>query len=586
MNTVEPTLIRRIFILILPSLLCLLVVLPATYHVFSSPLFVGHDYTHVGRITEMVNTLRSGQFPPRWSQNLGFGYGMPLFSFYAPLPYYVGSLLVMLGISVPLSVALLFFLATWGASISMFYLTRNGTKQFLMPLISAALFTYLPYRAVDLFVRGALGELWGIWLLTVVICSGQNLVRHPTPQRLIMYAVTLGLFCLSHNLMLLMGLPFIAGILIIQLIEHKKSRIRIGKYIALGTIWGLGMAAYFLLPMFIEKNHTSVAALSTIDGGYSKHFVYWKQLLWSEFGYGGSIEGIYDGMSFALGIVGWLILALGLFAVVNTLIRSRKNKSVSNSLFWMTVILLCLFLTSMKSNFIWHSVELLSYLQFPWRFLSLILIALPLLFSSALNLIQNKRYKKIISAIILALLLFEVRNFKPNPETVGSTIASISDKEFITTELSKTMPDYIHPDLASIVFDSNKSLVPARTRFETSPPTNFSVQKDTASIAQAVIPPIDEPALIRANIFDFPGWQWKLDGIPVAHAKAANLPVMEYLASPSSRPQTLTVVWSETPLRQVSNGISMVSWIIAISYLVMRVITYLRNAIKPSQGKS
>lgn len=581
----QPTLIHRVFVLVLPSLLCLLLVLPAAYRLFSSPLFAGHDYSHVGRITEMVNTLLSGQFPPRWSQNLGFGYGMPLFSFYAPLPYYVGSLFVLAGVSAPLSVSLLFFLATWGSSITMFYLARNGSKSVFVPLVSAAIFTYLPYRAVDLYVRGALGELWGIWLLVAVLLALQHLFRAPDIQRTILYAITLGLFFVSHNLMVLMGLPLIGAVIVAHYYKQRHTKKMLGTYVIGGTLLGLGMAAYFLFPMFFEKQYTSVATLSHIAGGYSKHFVYWKQLFMSEFGYGGSIEGIHDGISFALGVAGWIILTLGLLTSMHMFIRSKKNKSALNIFFWMTMIFISLFFTSTRSHFIWRSFEFLSYLQFPWRFLSLILIALPLLFSSVVNSIQNDKYKKIISAIVFTLLLFEVKHFQPNPETMSSSLASISNKEFIKTELSKTIPDYIHPDLASVVTDSHKNLIPAENRFETSPSTILTMQKDTASLAQVEIPPIDEPTMIRANIFDFPGWQWKLDGIPVAHVKAAPLPVMEYVLQPSSRARTLSVVWTETPLRQISNGISMVSWIIVIIYFLTLAATCLRKTIKPSQYK-
>src|SRR3989344_5903619 len=51
-----------------------------------------HDYTHVARLSEMHRALVDGYLPVRWSKNLGFGYGMPLFNFYAPLFYYVAEI--------------------------------------------------------------------------------------------------------------------------------------------------------------------------------------------------------------------------------------------------------------------------------------------------------------------------------------------------------------------------------------------------------------------------------------------------------------------------------------------------------------
>lgn len=582
---VKSALMCRISDYFLPSLWCLILVLPATFHLFDSPLFVGHDYTHVGRITEMVNTLNSGQFPPRWSQNLGFGYGMPLFSFYAPLPYYLGSLLVLLGISASTSVALLFFLSTWGSSIAMFYLVRNGGKQFLVPLVSAALFTYLPYRAVDIYVRGALGELWGIWLLVVALLTLQNVFRTPSFNRAVLFALSLALFFLSHNLMMLMGLPLILAVIAAQLGKPSHTQKSILKYIVFGTSLGIGMAAFFLFPMYFEKQHTSVDELSSIAGGYAQHFVYWKQLFFSEFKYGGSIEGIHDGISFSLGAAGWLVILSSIAMGVKLFKKSRKKLLKSDVFFWILIVIATLFLTSQKSQLIWNIFGQMSFLQFPWRFLSLALLVLPLLFSSTMYSIQSKQNAKVLSVVIFALLLFEVQNFKPNPETKYSSVASIANQGFISTDLSKTIPDYIHPNLSAIVTDAKKKLDPPASRFETIPPTLLAIQKDSASIAQAVVPPTSQPTTIRANIFNFPGWQWKIEGVKVPHTVASDLPVMEYMLPPSSIPRILSVSWSETALRKVTNITSAISWVFVIVYGMSQTLKFFALTMKRSLSR-
>lgn len=568
-----------------PWIICFILVLPASARLFDTPLFVAHDYTHVGRITEMVNTLRSGQFPPRWSQQLGFGYGMPLFSFYAPLPYYVGSILVLLGIPVTFSVALLFFTATWGSSLTMYYLTRRKNGGIIVPLAAAALFTYLPYRAVDMYVRGALGELWGIWLLALTILSLQKLFRAPRNTSILLYAFSLALFLLSHNLMVLLGLPLVTAYSIFELLQRRKSLKKSVVRLFAGSLLGFSMASFFLVPMFFEKQHTSVSTLAHIQGGYSNHFVYWKQLIASEFGYGGSIEGIYDGLSFSLGYSAWLSILLCVFAIVRFLFQPSNRNSLARISFWFVALLVSLFFTSSKSFPVWNAFDSLSFVQFPWRFLSIVLIVIPVLFAVSLNTITSAWIKRTIVVVTFGLLLFEVKNFKPNPAPPDPSVSTHSDSTFIKKDLSKTIPDYIHPRLSDIVVDASKTLDPPLNRFETTPSIRFEVTADSASGAQAIFAPSQEPLTVRANIFDFPGWQWKLDGIPVAHVKAAPLPVMEYVLQPSPRARTLSVVWSETPLRQISNGISMVSWIIVIIYFLIIAITCLRKTIKPSQHK-
>jgi hypothetical protein len=547
-----------------PWILCFILVLPASPPLFRTPLFVAHDYTHVGRITEMVNTLRSGQFPPRWSQHLGFGYGMPLYSFYAPLPYYVGSILVLVGIPATASVALLFFIATWGSSLTMYHLTKKKNGGILIPLASAALFTYLPYRAVDMYVRGALGELWGIWLLALTLLFLQKFYRNPKISSMLSYAFSLALFLLSHNLMVLLGLPLLGAFSVFGLLQQTKALKQLAIKLVASSLLGFAMAAYFLVPMYFEKQHTSVATLAQIQGGFSNHFVYWKQLITSEFGYGGSIAGITDGMSFSLGYSAWLSILLAVLLMTLLLVKRRDNSSLASIGFWLLLLVVNLFFTSSKSLPIWQAFDVLSFVQFPWRFLSIVLVVIPMLFAASLSAIKQSWLKKTLVIATLGLLLFEVKNFTPNPEPLDPIVSSLSDTAFITTELSKTIPDYIHPKLSEIVVDPRMILDPPLNRFDATPSIGFEDIADSASLVQAILAPSDESLTVRANIFDFPGWQWSVDGARVSHHAASDLPVMEVELPPSADDRIITVAWSETPLRKISNYISALSWIGAL----------------------
>src|SRR3954471_18880439 len=54
---------------------------------------------HFTRITEIVSSWRDGVWLPRWSLNLGFGYGIPVFIFGPPLAYWIGAAYNLLGFS-------------------------------------------------------------------------------------------------------------------------------------------------------------------------------------------------------------------------------------------------------------------------------------------------------------------------------------------------------------------------------------------------------------------------------------------------------------------------------------------------------
>src|SRR5262245_26563516 len=93
--------------------------LATSWALFLPGFFRVHDYVHATRVVELAQGLADGQLPVRWSANLGYGYGMPLFEFYGPLPYYVGGLMWLVGLPIIFILKILWGvcsgLTIWGA---------------------------------------------------------------------------------------------------------------------------------------------------------------------------------------------------------------------------------------------------------------------------------------------------------------------------------------------------------------------------------------------------------------------------------------------------------------------------------------
>src|SRR5205085_10538634 len=78
-----------------------------------------HDgLSHTYRSIVLAWHLAHGDLFPRWASDLGYGYGLPLFNFYAPLFYYPTALLILLGLNpalaANLTAAASVLLAGWG----------------------------------------------------------------------------------------------------------------------------------------------------------------------------------------------------------------------------------------------------------------------------------------------------------------------------------------------------------------------------------------------------------------------------------------------------------------------------------------
>ena len=120
-----------------------------TYWLINSQYFPVHDFTAGARVYELTQTVKDGQFPPRWSSNFGFGMGMPLFQFYAPLSFYLATILNLLGIPILLTIKIVYLISTivgfYGA-----YLLGKKLINHLGGLITATAFTLAPYHALNI----------------------------------------------------------------------------------------------------------------------------------------------------------------------------------------------------------------------------------------------------------------------------------------------------------------------------------------------------------------------------------------------------------------------------------------------------
>lgn len=109
-------------IIILIPLVALIYV---SYSILNNQFFSVHDDQQVARIYLLTEALKSGQFPVRWVNHLGFGFGYPLFIFYPPLIYYIGSVFYLMGASLILSVKLIIFISFLGSMVSMYFLLNK-----------------------------------------------------------------------------------------------------------------------------------------------------------------------------------------------------------------------------------------------------------------------------------------------------------------------------------------------------------------------------------------------------------------------------------------------------------------------------
>lgn len=110
----------------------LVITLVLLWPLFAAPYFSHHDDVQVIRLYEMTQCLKDYQIPCRWVPDLGGGFGYPLFNYYAPLPYYFGSVIYLITGQLIFSTKVMFALPFIFSFIFMYLLGKKFGERWVV----------------------------------------------------------------------------------------------------------------------------------------------------------------------------------------------------------------------------------------------------------------------------------------------------------------------------------------------------------------------------------------------------------------------------------------------------------------------
>ena len=546
-----------------PSAVLLLTIILTGWYLLLPVSFPVHDQMHTVRILQAKQALDAGQIPPRWAPGLSSGFGYPLFHFVYPLPYYLGAGLLYFNLSLEQAVHLLHFIATVAAVYGMYFWARKLTSSPASASLAAMVYGFAPYRLLNLYVRGALGESLLLGLLPWLFWALTRFAFNPTLFNLAVSASLVGVLVLTHNIGMLMFLP-LAFIWTVILLKPKVKNL--AKLLAV-FVWGLLASVYFWLPAWQDKQ---LMANDPIYN-YQDHFPFIKQLLWSPWGYGASHWGPNDDLSFQLGLPLWLGLLVGSIwwltrglKIKQKIISSLSHRTWTVSLAFVAI---SFYLMNIRSDWIWRALPVMAYFQFPWRWLLVTTLFASLLLAWVSKQIFSHAGKLTYFWIgLLSLsLLPSILWFKPARLEPDQSLA-ICQRFLSHCPLS---PD---PTQTAASYKlSNETALPLpktvqqKPRFH--PVTDLEASPAALILESQPVSPVEFRILLNPQLagqvslmrYYFPGWQAQLDGreLPLQ----PGTPYGQITASVPPGSYQLTIKFGQTAGWQVLNLVSLVSWL-------------------------
>lgn len=558
---------------LLPLLIIIFISAAASIPLLVPGLHQIHDDQQIARLFLFDQATKGGQFPVRWVDGLGFGFGYPLFVFYPPFVYMLGAIYHLLGASLIDSTKLVFATSILASAIAMYIFAKQIMGR-IPAIVASAFYILLPYRALDIYVRGALAESFSFVWLPLILWSFYKLATTGNRIFLFVSATLLALLMITHNLIFL---PFmlILPFYILFLIHQSKERKLITVNSLLSTLLAIGLGAFFWMPALLEKKYTIVDQLLLVNlANYNIHFVYLQQLWNWTWGFGGSAAGLADGISFKIGKL-HLLISIGAFllaVIYLNIAKARTKLSTVNS--QLSTVFFCLllasaFMTTFYSKPIWDLITPLQYLQFPWRFLTFTGLFASILAGFFIYQLKLPILKLIFSiVIIIALIIPNLKLFRPQAYRENLTDETTTAKDTVSWDVSQSSFEYLpkgvpikRGELGTNLIDIEKSQVPRDKIKRDVDLVKIENLKHSPSridfSAQA-----QESEVATINTFNFPGWTAKIDG--------QNVPIFDnnkYKLISINIPQgshNVNIEFKNTPVRMLANYVSIVSVVILI----------------------
>jgi len=517
-----------------------------------------HDARHsVYFLFEFDRGIQDGILYPRWQPDFAFGYGYPFFNIYGPLASYLGEAFHLLGWDFVAAVKMVFALSVVGSGLAMRAALAESVAYVFVPLV-----------------------LWGVWATLhrprLVNIAGLALS----------YAALMVTSPLVTLLLTLILVFYIAALALARLNDEQPWRQfsreswlpflgHMGHVLlppALGLILGLGLSAFFALPALTENRFVRVDQWYGGRYAWGGDFVEFFQLFSPHWGFGPSVPGPNDDVSFQLGLVPFVLSLFALLSVLHPRLRAALTPPVRRLILFFSILtLIVVFLMLDLSAPLWEVLPLVRLAQFPWRLLALTVVSLAFLSGAAAKgLRPQTAFMDLPTLTLVALLILGSQPYarvqmSERPVSLAGLMQFQQSSDEMTGSTAwvreiptwSPMADYhiAGKPLTSKVAYGYLYQQPGRIHART---------LDLRSDGELVEFYAERPALLTFNTFYYPGWRaYLLDAESNAVIKELPLALRGKLGLMTVRIPAgvgrVLLRFEQTPIRRLGTAVSAAS---------------------------
>ncbi|MGB4870299.1 MAG: hypothetical protein WBP47_09620 [Candidatus Promineifilaceae bacterium] len=521
---------------ILTFLALALLAVPAASPFFLPGVPRTNDLTaHLFRTFFFGRTMAWGGWWPRWSPDQVYGFGYPVFNFFPSLFHLTTHFLHQLGLPLLTAYRANTYVHFLLAAVGSYLLGRTVGKSRAAGWAAALVYTYSPYLLYDAHVRGSGPETQALALLPLLILAlwrsaewgvgseewetwrGSLVSNLQSPWWVLATAVLFAVSFLSHPIVYQILLPIGLWLLVKAWFARRDGRFWSS---LVGPLLGIGLGgllvAFYWLPAFAEVRFVQADRSISQGYAYQSNFLSLADMLrWPTMPADPAL--VNPPVVRALPVVG--LVWAGLLLALSWRRMARKERETAAA--WTAVLLLCVWLITPGSVFVWDNFPLLRLTFYPWRLLSMASLATAVLAALALKEIVNGQAKReqflafLLTVLVLTASipwLYPPRHDLPesidlalalDDELPPSLIGTTTLGEFLPQAVAELPPQ--QPAKDTLIAEDNPD------RLQPMDGLTWTRQQDNPLAARYLIQAA-RPLTVTYGQFAFPGWRAAVDG--------------------------------------------------------------------------
>lgn len=393
---------KYILIILAVSILAILPMVTSSYKSSHDTKF------HLTNIDSLTTQIKKDFLDPsKVVGNIGdnFGYGTNLF--YPPLSHYPAAYLNVVIDNPVISVEIVYFIGLFLSGISMFLLSKTLSKNDYIGLISAIIYMLFPYHLSDIYIRDAIGESLLFIFIPLIFLGLYELFNDNKKRFYLFFVIGYVGGILSHLTMM----TYLTALILIFLIFKYKESIKYIKQFIIATIFILAITSPFLVCLLEQR----------LLGDYNV----FKEGVMVQGTWGNALnpfDYFMIGSKWGTGETRYYIDLIVLILLFFTFKKYRQyNNRYYNYILVFGIISFILSTVLFPWDILPKSMRMV---QFPWRFVTFVSVALSVLAPICISKFNDKKMLSIVLIIFLSLLA------QPNLKQATDEVIDVDNLEY------------------------------------------------------------------------------------------------------------------------------------------------------------